>query len=118
MTLQQLADKYFSIFIRKRGADKHGMNECFVCGDPIHWEAAVCGHWQKRRHLATRYSLVNCQCLCGKCNDEGDPQNDVNFKKVLVKVYGLGPINHLVKYAHTTVKMAGWEYQEIIDKYK
>lgn len=118
MTLEQKADSVFSNYIRQRGADSSGRTVCFVCGNPGHWKDFVNGHWRKRRHMATRYSEINCQCICGSCNDESDPDNDKLFEHKLRLVYGDDVIDKMVVDSNKTVKFFDFDYQEIIDKYE
>lgn len=67
-TLVNKADKVFSEYIRRRYADDNGMTECFTCGKKDHWKKLQCGHFQSRKHYATRWNEDNCQVQCAGCN--------------------------------------------------
>lgn len=67
-TLVDKADKVFSEYIRRRYADDNGITECFTCGKKDHWKKLQCGHFQSRKHYATRWNEDNCQVQCAGCN--------------------------------------------------
>lgn len=67
-TLVDKADKVFSEYIRRRYADDNGVTECFTCGKKDHWKKLQCGHFQSRKHYATRWNEENCQVQCAGCN--------------------------------------------------
>ena len=67
-TLVDKADKVFSEYIRRRYADDNGVTECFTCGKNDHWKKLQCGHFQSRKHYATRWNEDNCQVQCAGCN--------------------------------------------------
>jgi hypothetical protein len=67
-TLVNKADKVFSEYIRRRYADDNGVTECFTCGKNDHWKKLQCGHFQSRKHYATRWNEENCQVQCAGCN--------------------------------------------------
>jgi hypothetical protein len=67
-TLVKKADAIFSQFIRQRNADENGVTECFTCGKKDHWKKLQCGHFQSRKHYATRWNEDNCQVQCAGCN--------------------------------------------------
>jgi len=67
--LKKDLDVVFSLFIRLRNADDQGMVECFTCNKIAHYKNGMqCGHFQSRKHLATRFDEVNCQVQCSGCN--------------------------------------------------
>ena len=67
-TLVDKADKVFSEYIRRRYADDNGVTECFTCGKKDHWKKLQYGHFQSRKHYATRWNEDNCQVQCAGCN--------------------------------------------------
>ena len=68
--LKKELDKWFSLYIRLREANEYGMCQCFTCGIVRHYkEGMQNGHFQSRKHLATRFSEDgNCEVQCVKCN--------------------------------------------------
>lgn len=53
------ADKWFSIFIRKRD---NGV--CYTCGNKRDWKEQNCGHYVLRQYYDTRWNEQNCHCQC------------------------------------------------------
>ncbi len=65
------ADKWFSLYIRKRDAIKYGDGEnvpCVTCGKWDSWKNMDCGHFITRNYQATRYNEKNSSCQCKRCN--------------------------------------------------
>ena len=60
-------DKVFSVYIRRRYAE-NDIAECFTCGKQDHWKKLQNGHFQSRKHYATRWHEENCQVQCAGCN--------------------------------------------------
>ena len=63
--LKKELDKWFSLYIRLRGVDDNGNNQCCTCGTIDNWKKLQCGHFVSRKHLATRFHEMNCfpQCV-------------------------------------------------------
>ena len=67
--LKKELDKWFSLYIRLREATDEGMVQCFTCSKVSSYKQGMqCGHFQSRRHHATRWNEQNCQAQCVKCN--------------------------------------------------
>ena len=60
-------DSVFSQYIRKKDAVDN-IATCFTCGKKDHWKKLQNGHFQSRRHYATRWDEINCQVQCAGCN--------------------------------------------------
>ena len=53
-------DAIFSQYIRLKDADHNGNVTCFTCGKVEHYKKGMqCGHFQSRKHLATRFDEEN-----------------------------------------------------------
>lgn len=116
--LKKELDKWFSLFIRLRDADSNGNVVCFTCGVIKHYKSGMqCGHFQSRRHLATRFDELNCQPQCVKCNmfEQGE---QFKFHIKLNAKYGEGTSLDLQKKAMRTVKFTREDYNEKISYYK
>ena len=50
-------DAIFSRYIRKKNS-KNNLAKCFTCGKVDEWKYLQCGHFQSRRHYATRWDEV------------------------------------------------------------
>lgn len=110
-------DKWFSVYIRTRYADDQGMVDCFTSGVRKHWKEVHCGHFQSRRHLATRWDEQNCQVqsVAENIYNQG---NQFQFGLNLDKKYGKGTAEALLVKAQTTVKLSRVEIEELIQHYK
>lgn len=85
--LMNKADKLFSVYIRKKNADKDGLVKCYICGTPIPWVEAHLMHYVKRDNKKLRYSEQNCHAGCYTCNCSNDG-NLVEYREKLVKEFG------------------------------
>ena len=116
--LKKELDKWFSLYIRLRDATDEGLCQCFTCGKVAHYKSGMQnGHFQSRRHHATRWNEQNCQVQCVKCNmfEQGEQWK---FGISLNAKYGEGTSNELEFLAHITVKKNRVEYEEDIRYYK
>lgn len=116
MDLKAKADRVFSEYVRKRDS-KNGYFVCISCGRILPYEQADCGHYINRIHMATRYSEINCNAQCRKCNrfDEG---NMSGYRQGLVKKYGEQRVLLLEMQKNTTKKYSNFEYQALIQHYQ
>ena len=114
--LKKELDKWFSLYIRLRNAE-NGITECFTCGKVDHFKKLQCGHFQSRRHTATRWNEQNCQVQCVKCNMFNQGMQ-WRFGNNLDSKYGKGTSQDLFILAHKTVKMTRADYVQEIDYYK
>lgn len=109
-------DTIFSQYIRRKNAIE-GMATCFTCGKVDEWKALQNGHFQSRKHYSTRWDEINCQVQCPKCNIWNSGEQFL-FAKNLDSKYGKGTANRLHIKAQQTVKLANFEIEELIIKYK
>jgi hypothetical protein len=54
-------DRYFSLYIRLKEADKYGMATCFTSGNKKHFKDLQCGHFISRSNLSTRWDVQNAK---------------------------------------------------------
>ena len=100
-------DAVFSQYIRQ----SNSVNEiatCFTCGKEDHWKKLQNGHFQSRRHYATRWDETNCQVQCAGCNV---------FRQNLDNKFGQGTARRLHIKAQQTIKFADFELEEMINHY-
>ena len=109
-------DTLFSLYIRKRYA-VDGIAECFTCGKKDHVSRLHAGHFQSRKHMATRFDEENCQVQCIKCNIFDSGQQYI-FSLRLDEKYGEGTAEELEFLARTIHKVSRVEYEEQISYYK
>lgn len=83
--------KTFSEYIRKSSADVNGFVRCISCGSIYHWKDVDCGHYISRIHWYTRYSEMNNNPQCKRCNAflQG---NAVGYRQGLIRKYGIDAV--------------------------
>ena len=115
--LKKELDKWFSLFIRLRSATKEGACQCFTCGKVAHYKKMQCGHFQSRRHHATRWNETNCQVQCVKCNmfEQGE---QFKFGLRLDNKFGEGTAQELEFLSNQITKVSRSDYEEKISYYK
>ena len=109
-------DTVFSQYIRQ----VNSVNEiatCFTCGKVDHWKKLQNGHFQSRKHYATRWDEMNCQVQCAGCNVFRYGEQFL-FSKYLDEKYYDGASDTMFFKAKETVKFADFEIEEMILKYK
>ena len=109
-------DKVFSIYIRRRYAD-NDIAECFTCGKQDHWKKLQNGHFQSRKHYATRWHEVNCQVQCAGCNVFRYGEQ-FKFARNLDNTYYDGLAYELYIEANKTVKLDNTDLEMLIEKYE
>jgi len=116
--LKKELDKWFSLYIRLRDANEYGMVQCFTCGIVRGYKDGMQnGHFQSRKHMATRFDEENCQNQCIKCNIFRSGEQYL-FSLRLDEKYGEGTAEELEHLARTTLKISRVEYEEQIRYYK
>ena len=115
--LKKKLDAIFSKYIRWYYADANGYVECYTCGVTKPVKEMQCGHFQSRRHYATRWHTDNCIPQCVKCN---------MFMQGNIWVYGnklkaeIGDVkfNKLIQLSNSTVKYTQQDYLNMLEYYK
>ena len=108
-------DAVFSQYIRQ----SNSVNEiatCFTCGKEDHWKKLQNGHFQSRRHYATRWDETNCQVQCAGCNVFRFGEQFL-FSQNLDNKFGQGTARRLHIKAQQTIKFADFELEEMINHY-
>jgi len=115
--LKKELDTIFSLYIRIRESEE-GLVQCFTCNKVSHYKSGMQnGHFQSRKHLATRWSETNCQVQCVGCNmfKAGE---QYKFAINLDAKYGEGTAEYLELTARTIMKVSRIDYEEKISYYK
>ena len=115
--LKKELDTIFSLYIRLRESEE-GLVQCFTCNKVSHYKSGMQnGHFQSRKHLATRWSETNCQVQCVGCNmfKAGE---QYKFSIALDSKYGEGTAEELELLARTIMKVSRIDYEEKISYYK
>jgi len=115
--LKKELDKWFSLYIRLRWATKEGLCQCVTCGKVGHYKKMQCGHFQSRRHHATRWNEQNCAVQCVGCNcfKQGE---QFKFSIYLDGKYGEGTAKELEFLSRQITKVSRSDYEENISYYK
>lgn len=111
------ADKYFSIYIRRRDADEWGEVKCCTCSNRGHWKLFDCGHFIPRGKLATRYDERNCHSQCAHCNRFLNG-NLVKYEIFLRSKYGNEVVEELKIKSKESVKWMPHQIQEMTEEFK
>lgn len=113
--LKKKADQVFSKWIRKRDS-RSGFNTCVTCGKTALIEELQCGHYESRKHNATRYREDNCHCQCPGCNvfQHG---NMAKYSLWIDQRYGPNKRKELRREAQKIKQFTRTELEEIIEKY-
>ena len=109
-------DTIFSQYIRQ----KNSLNEianCFTCGKKDHWKKLQNGHFQSRKHYATRWDEQNCQVQCAGCNVFRYGEQFL-FAKYLDERFYAGLSDELYFKSKQIVKFTNSEIEDMILKYK
>ena len=116
--LKKELDNIFSLYIRLRDATSEGLVQCFTCGKVSHYKKGMQnGHFQSRRHLATRFDETNCQVQCVGCNMFKSGEQ-FKFHINLNAKYGEDTSINLQHKAMQSLKITRVEYEDSILYYK
>lgn len=110
-------DNLFSEYIRRRNTDYQGVTRCFTCGKEDHWKKLQCGHFQSRKHYATRWHETNCQVQCAACNVFRYGEQ-YKFGLNLDSEFGEGIAEELLNLSKNIVKLSNSDLLDKIEHYK
>lgn len=118
-TLTRKADEAFSLFIRTRDSQPFEGKafKCISCGRPLSIDQADCGHFINRQHMSLRFSELNCNAQCRKCNRfmEG---NFSGYRQGLIEKIGENKVLLLEAQKNQTHKITTFELGVIAKHYK
>lgn len=111
-----ILDKLFSACVRLR--DMRG--NCITCNTPFKgkYDMVTCGHFRKRRHLATRWNLSNGYGQCAKCNMEDDY---LLFEEKLTQKIGAEAVEEIIRISRIDMHYTDEDFEHIyklLTKYK
>ena len=110
-------DAIFSKYIRWYYADANGYVECYTCGVTKPVKEMQAGHFQSRRHYATRWHTNNCRVQCQKCNIWEQGQQFIFGNKLKAEI-GDVKFNELIQLSNSTAKYTQQDYEDMIAYYK
>ena len=108
--------KYFSLYIRLRGA-KGGMNTCVTCGRVKNYKDLQAGHFLPGRHNSILFDERNCWPQCYVCNVVLGG-NGPRYYQFMLKKFGQKVIDELEKMDWVTKQMKVFQFQQLADYYK
>ena len=118
-TLMRNADDAFSLYIRTRDSQEFNGTHfrCISCGRPLSIDQADCGHFINRQHMSLRFSELNCNAQCRKCNRfmEG---NFSGYRQGLIKKIGEQKVILLEAQKNVTNKISNFELEILAKHYK
>jgi len=109
-------DAVFSQYIRLKDS-VGGFATCFTCGKKDHWKKLQNGHFQSRKHYATRWDEQNCKVQCAGCNVFRYGEQFL-FAKYLDERFYAGLSDELYIKSKQIVKFTNSEIEDMILKYK
>ena len=110
-------DAIFSKNKRYYYADRNGYVSSYTCGTTKPVKEMQCGHFQSRRHYATRWHTNNCRPQCVKCNMFMQGNIWVYGNKLKSEI-GEDKFDELIQLSNTSVKRSQDDYKEMIAYYK
>lgn len=110
-------DQIFSKYIRYYYADDNGFVSCYTCGTTKPIKEMQCGHFQSRRHFATRWHTDNCRVQCVKCNMFMQGNIWIYGNKLKSEI-GEDRFNELIQLSNSTIKRSKEDYEEMINYFK
>lgn len=110
-------DALHSEYVRRKAADQNGIVKCYTCNKKDNWKKMQCGHFQSRKHRATRWEMMNTKPQCTGCNifKYGE---QYTFGKNLDLEYGAGTSERMEQAAKGTSKLTRADLIWMIDEYK
>jgi hypothetical protein len=85
---------------------------CLIRLTPIN---RTVGHFMKRRHIGTRWSVLNCWGQCADCNIQDDTER---FRKVLENRLDNHSVQTIITAAHSVTKYSLSDLREILSELK
>lgn len=109
-------DQVFSLYIRVRDADSEGLVGCITCPLKKRIKEMQCGHFQVRKHMATRFHVKNCNGQCGGCNMADGEQK--KHGEAIDKKWGKGTAEEMERLARTELKLNAQDLSEMIELFQ
>lgn len=119
-SLRKLEEKLwtvFSLWIRKRHADKDGYVACYTCGVRKHYKELQAGHYIKRARKILKFDERNVKPQCVACNLYRDGNQDA-FAEHLELDYGHGILQEFGKLKWQEKRWTRQELEDLITHYK
>lgn len=109
-------DEVYSLWLRL-SLSVNGMVKCFTCPAEKPVKEMHCGHFQSRKHMATRWHIKNTKPQCVGCNIFKQGQQ-YKFGRRLDKEYGAGTADAMEALSKQTCKYSKGDLLVLIAEYK
>lgn len=116
MTLEELAWKAVSGYIRRHSTDKFGYGECFTCGAELPTNQMDVGHCITGKHASTKFDPLNLAMQCRHCNGYKSGAR-VTFEAKLRDLHGDEVVDDLILRSNQIKKYTDKDYRAIIKRY-
>lgn len=110
-------DAVFSMYVRLRDCNEHGIFRCISCYRDFPFDEADCGHYIPRQHMSLRFDERNCNAQCRGCNQYA-AGNLENYRLGLVAKYGESVVLSLESKKHEVNKLSEYELRDMISHYR
>jgi len=90
---------------------------CITCGKPFkgNYSLVTCGHFQKRRHMRTRWSFENAYGQCWECNGKDDQEL---FTRKMIEFIGQEKVDMIIQMAREEVHLSYTDLKDIYEALK
>lgn len=111
-------DGVFSQYVRLKNADVNGMVKCFVTGYIGLWNGKEIqsGHFQSRRHYATRWDEINVQPQ-SRASNIFNQGAQIQFGQKIDERYGKGTALRLQQQTQNKFKLDKFKLQLLVNEY-
>jgi hypothetical protein len=116
-TLKNTCWRYFSEYIRKRGADEGGANSCITCGKLAHWTELHAGHFVSGRTNAVLFDERIVHPQCPVCN-VWKGGNYAVYTLKMIDLYGREKVEEFLSLKNKIVKFTRSDMEDLIETYK
>ena len=115
--MRKLAWGQFSLYVRRKDADKNGIVSCVTCGAKGHYTKMHAGHFIHGVTKQTYLDERNVHPQDVKCNMYLSG-NLIEYTAYMRTRYGWETIDHLRELSHQVIKHNREYYETIINLYK
>jgi len=111
--IDKYLDNAFSIYTRLEHTDEYGIGYCYTCNKRITYKSAECGHYVRRKEMATRWNVNNGKIQCNHCNCALHG-NLIEYRERLINENGIDFLLDLENQGRANYKMSLEEKKGIL----
>lgn len=120
-SLKKKANDLLSEYVRRKGADPDGFNECVCCGVKKHWKKLQAAHLVPGRRLGILFDIRGIYPNCYGCNimKKGNYREyDAYLDNKFGREYRINLVEELRQNSKKPTKWTREQYQEMIETIK